>query len=213
MHRHRPLVFLLVAPVFASLGGACIYERTAFAAESNLALEGAAPPQKLGLTMATYALGSPAGCGAAVSPGLRFALGEHAALSLDLGYAVLSAPPTTQDRWWIMPAVAAVLRAELVRFDIGVGLGLGASSGYGSFTDYTRGPFAPRWAFQLVPTARVHLMAAAPLGRDLDVYLRAEAATLVLSGTDLGIRNGDANPSMADTTWLDVGAGVQVRLM
>jgi hypothetical protein len=97
--------------------------------------------------------------------------------------------------------------------DVGAGLGLGASSGYASFADYTRGPFSPTWAFQLVPAARAHIMAAVPLGRDVDVFVRAEAAALLLSGTQLGFRNGNANAGAADTTWFGIGAGVQFRVL
>jgi hypothetical protein len=175
--------------------------------------ERAAAPQKLGVSVATSYLGNAAACGVVLSSGVRLALGTHAALSADLGYGVLSAPSATQDRWWIMPAIAWVIPAENVRWDVGAGLGLGASSGYASFADYTRGPFSPTWAFQLVPAARVHVMAAMPVGRDVDVFVRVEAAALLLSGTQLGFRNGSANPGPADTTWFDMGAGVQFRLL
>jgi hypothetical protein len=163
--------------------------------------------------VATSYLGSAAGNGVAVSSGLRLALGTHAALSADLGYGVLSAPSSTQDRWWILPAIAWVIPSEKVRWDVGAGFGVGASSGYASFADYTRGPFSPAWAFQLVPTARVHLMGAMPVGSDVDLFVRVEAAALLLSGTQLGFRDGNTNAGPADTTWFDLGAGVQFRVL
>jgi hypothetical protein len=175
--------------------------------------ERATEPQKLGVSVATSYLGSPAENGVALSSGLRLALGTRAALSADLGYGVLTAPSATQDRWWIMPAIAWVIPTENVRVDVGAGLGLGAASGYASFADYARGPFAPAWAFQLVPAARTHVMAAAPLGRDADVFVRIDAAALLLSGTQLGFRKGGSNIGPADTTWFDLGAGVQFRLL
>jgi hypothetical protein len=195
-----PAVILLVTGVASADSAASAPER-------------ATAPQKLGVSVATSYLGNAAGSGVAVSSGLRLALGTNAALSADLGYGVLSAPSATQDRWWIMPAIAWAIPAENVRFDIGAGLGLGASSGYASFADYTRGPFSPTWAFQLVPATRAHVMAAMPLGRDVDAFVRVEAAALLLSGTQLGFRNGNANPGLADTTWFETGAGVQFRLL
>jgi hypothetical protein len=173
--------------------------------------------QKIGVSVATSYLGSPSENGVALSSGLRFALGTHAALSADLGYGVLSSPSATEDRWWIMPAIAWVIPADSVRVDVGAGLGLGAASGYASFADYARAPFSPTWAFQLVPAARAHVMAAMPLGRDADAFVRVEAAALLLSGTQLGFRSeggsGSVNVGPADTTWFDMGAGVQFRLL
>jgi hypothetical protein len=165
------------------------------------------------VTAATSYLASGAGNGVAISTGLRLALGTHAALGADLGYGVLSAPSATQDRWWIIPTVAWVIPVERGRLDVGAGLGVGASSGYASFADYTGGPFSPAWAFQLVPAVRAHVMGATPLGRDVDLFVRVEAASLLLSGTGIGFRHGNANPGFADTTWFDLGAGVQFRLM
>jgi hypothetical protein len=229
-------------------------EITTPAPASAFAPEPAPAPQKLGVSFGASYLGTlgggigpaAAGCGVALSSGLRLALGAHAALSVDLGYGVLAGPssptvslrprpsgdgptvslrprpsgdgPTaTQDRWWILPAVAWVLPAEVagahVRWDIGAGLGLGASSGYASFGDYTRGPFSPAWAYQLVPAARAHVMAAMPIGRDVDAFVRVEAAALLVSGTRLGFRDGNPDPDPADTTWFDLGAGVQFRLL
>jgi hypothetical protein len=199
-------VLLVASPALLSLA-----PRAARAEDAAGSPEGARAPQRLGVTVATTYLGSGAGSGAAVSSGLRLALGRHFALGADLGYGLLGTPSATQDRWWILPSVAWVIPAGDARIDVGAGLGLGAASGYASFGDYTRGPFSPAWAFQLVPAARVHLMAAMPLGRDVDVFARLEVAALVLSGTELGSRHGNANPDAADTTWFDLGAGVQFR--
>jgi hypothetical protein len=178
---------------------------------------GAAPeqetvPQRLGVSAATSYLASGAGNGIAISSGLRLGLGTHAAVGADLGYGVLAGSAGTQDRWWIMSTIAWVVPTNYARLDLGVGLGLGAASGYPSFGDYTRAPFSPVWAFQLVPAVRAHLMWATPLGPDFDVFARIDVAGLLFAG-QIGFHHGDPNPATGDTTWLDVGAGVQFRLL
>jgi hypothetical protein len=170
-------------------------------------------PQKLGVFADTSYLASAAGNGVAVSSGLRLALGAHAALGADLGYGVLAAPSAAQDRWWILPTLAWVIPTGPWRLDLGAGLGVGASSGYASLGAYTAGPFSPTWAFQLVPAARAHVMGATSVSRDIDLFVRLEAATLVLSGTPLGFRHGNTSPGSSDTTWFDVGAGLQFRVL
>jgi hypothetical protein len=202
----RLRALLLVAPATIWLT-----ERAAYS-------DGAAPEretaqQRLGVSVATSYLASGAGSGVAVTSGLRLSLGTRAALGADLGYGVLSAPPGAQDRWWIMSSIAWVVPTDYARLDLGVGLGLGAASGYASFADYTSKPFSPDWAFQLVPAARAHVMWATPLGRDFDLFARIEIAALLLSGTQIGFRHGDPNPGPGDTMWFDIGAGVQFGLL
>jgi hypothetical protein len=170
-------------------------------------------PQRLGVSAATAYLVSGAGSGVAVSSGLRLTLGTRAALGADLGYGVLTASSSTQDRWWAMPTIAWVSRVDNAHLDVGAGFGVGASSGYASLADYVGRPFSPVWAFQLVPAARGHVVVAAPFGHDCDIFARIEAATLLLSGSQLGFRHGNASPGPADTTWFDVAAGVQFRLL
>jgi hypothetical protein len=199
---------LFVAPLAISLG-----PRTAYGDGSGPAADRETSPQKLGVSAATSYLASGAGSGVAVSSGLRLTLGPHAALGADLGYGVLSATSATQDRWWIIPTIAWVVPTEYMHLDLGVGLGVGASSGYASFGDYAGSPFSPAWAFQLVPAARAHVMWSTPLGRELDAFARVDVAALVLSGTQLGFRHGDPNPGPGDTTWFTIGAGVQFRLL
>jgi hypothetical protein len=199
---------LLAAPVAISLG-----QGTAYGDGAAPGADRETPPQKLGVSAATSYLASGAGSGVAVSSGLRLTLGAHAALGADLGYGVLSAPSATQDRWWIIPTIAWVVPTEYTHLDLGVGLGVGAASGYVSFADYAGRPFAPAWAFQLVPAARLHVMWSTPLRGDLDLFARIDVAALVLSGTQLGFRNGNPNPGPGDTTWFDIGAGVQFRLL
>jgi hypothetical protein len=199
---------------FVAPAAVLLATRLASAETGTPTLELEPAPQKLGLSAATSYLGGAAGSGVALSSGLRLGLGTHVALSADIGYGVVSARSATQDRWWIMPAIAwAVNPAENVRLDVGAGLGLGSSSGYASLADYARGPFSPTWAFQLVPAARAHVMAAMPFGHGVDVFLRTETAALLLSGTQVGFRNGNPSPTPADTTWFDIGAGVQFRVL
>jgi hypothetical protein len=166
-------------------------------------------------------LGSGAGSGAGFESGLRLQPAPHVAAGFDLGYGVLAGSGGTQDRWWLMPSLAGVFRARDVRFDIGAGAGLGASSGYSSEAAYVAGPFAPTWAFQLVPAARAHAAVAYPIaflasgasttGSTL-AFARLEAATLLLDGTSLGFRNGNANAPWRDTTWAGLTVGVETSL-
>src|SRR5450755_1705652 len=81
------------------------------------------PPDTLSLFAAAGYLGSPGASGGAFSSGLRLRLGAHMAGSFDVGYGILDTFAGTQDRWWAMPAIAFVVPAGPVRFDLGVGAG------------------------------------------------------------------------------------------
>jgi hypothetical protein len=148
-------------------------------------------------------LASPGMSGAAVTSGLRLGIGRHLALSLDLGYGLLAAHSTVQDRWWIIPTAAIVIPAGRLRFDIGGGIGRGAASGYRSWSGYTAKPFDPIWAFQLVPTAQLHATLAIPLTSVLSLILRLEAASLLLLESRAGV---------SDTTWAALSFGIRLRL-
>jgi hypothetical protein len=195
---------MLIAAAFAALTSS---------EQSTVQSEPRPPKEKLSLFFDGGTMGSGAGNGAAVESGLRLALGHHVATSLDLGYGVLHGSGGTQDRWWIMPSLAGVLHARDVRFELGAGAGLGASSGYASDSAYAAGPFAPTWAFQLVPAARAHFTAAYPIAHDARAFARLEAATLILDGTSIGFRNGNANAPWRDTTWAGLSIGVDVGLL
>jgi hypothetical protein len=171
------------------------------------------PPQTIGLLVGLGELGSPGGGGAVFTLGLRYAPWRHAALALDLGYGVLAAGPTVQDRWWILPTVAAVVPVGPLRLELGAGLGLGAASGYLSAGAYADAPFTPVWAFQLVPAARAHATLWAPLGRRADLFFRIEAGGLLLDGNAIGSRAGNPNPTFADVTWGGLTVGVALRLL
>lgn len=145
--------------------------------------------------------------GAALSVGLRFSPVRYLALSFDLGYGVIGAQPTVQDRWWLMPAVAFVIPAGPVRIDVGAGLGLGAASGYATWSDYVAAPFTPVWAFQLVPAVRAHAMAALALRSKVDAFVRIDVASLLL-GAGIGFRVGNDQPAARDTIWYDLAVGV-----
>jgi hypothetical protein len=120
-----------------------------------------------------------------------------------VGYGLLTAPPTVQDRWWVMPAVAWVIPAGPVRLDLGAGAGVGTSSGYVSWSDYAARPFTPVWHFT-VPAARAHLTAAVAVTPHLDLFARADVASLVFVGSPSGAM---------DTTWFALWIGVQPRLL
>jgi hypothetical protein len=160
-------------------------------------------PHTVDLFAGAGALASPGATGGAFLAGLRLGIGEHFAASADLGYGLLTAPPTIQDRWWVMPSAALVIPVGSVRLDFGGGAGVGTSSGYVSWSDYDARPFTPIWHYT-VPAVRMHVAAAFPLARNLDLFARADAASLV----------GVTSPSGAiDTTWFALWIGLQPRLL
>jgi hypothetical protein len=158
-------------------------------------------------------LGGLSGHGAALAAGLRLALGEHVALGFDLGYGVLHDGSSAEDRWWLVPSAAWVTRAGRVRFDVGGGFGLGASSGYTSFSAYAAAPFSPVWAFQLVPVARGSVVAATPLTAATLGFVRLDVASLLLSGNSLGFRAGNPDAGLASTSWLSVAFGAETEIL
>jgi hypothetical protein len=160
-------------------------------------------------TSAGY-LSTSGGNGGALATGVRLALGDHFALGLDLGYGLLALQQgTMQDRWWIIPSMAVVLPAHIgkvpLSFDIGAGLGLGTSSGYASWSTYSARPFSADWAFQLEPAVRAHAIAAVSVSRNVDLFLRADAAALILP-------QGSA-PTDADGMWMMFALGSRFRLL
>jgi hypothetical protein len=185
------------------LFGAAIVAALSFASTASAAPTSDAP--KVSLFAGAGYLASPGANGAAIEVGARFAVARDVALDFDLGYGVLAAAagPTVQDRWWIMPALAYVIPAGRVRLDLGAGVGLGASSGYRSWSSYIDQPFMPVWAYQLMPTLRVHAAAWYDLSPRSSVFTRVEAAKLLMSGSD---------SKWMDTTWatLSIGAAVDV---
>ena len=175
-----------------------------------------APPSKparLELLGGVGFLGSPGSGGGAFTTGLRLGLGRHFAVGLDLGYGLVDAGATKEDRWWIIPTLAVVIPAGRVRFDLGAGLGLGASSGYHSWSDYAAGPFLPVWAFQLVPTLSAHARAAIALSPNVDLFGRVDGASLLLGGNGIGFRDGNRGAGLTDTTWVNLSLGFAFRLL
>jgi hypothetical protein len=162
------------------------------------------PPHSVGLFAGVGALGSPGATGGAFLAGLRLGVGRHFAASVDLGYGLLTAPPTIQDRWWLMPSAALVIPAGPVRLDLGVGAGVGTSSGYLSWSDYDARPFTPIWHYT-VPAVRAHVLAAIPVARNLDLFARADVASLFAGGSSPG--------GAMDTTWFALWIGVEPRLL
>lgn len=172
-----------------------------------------AVPDRLAFLVGAGYVGSPGLHGADVTFGLRYRPLAHLALSLDLGYGVEGGDSGVQDRWWIMPSVALVVPVGAATLDLGAGLGLGASSGYRSLPAYVAAPFDPIWAYQLVPTVRLHAMISLPVGRRVDLFLRVDAATLLLDGNSFGSRVGDPHPGLADTIWYGLAVGARFRLL
>jgi len=143
-------------------------------------------------------IAAPSAAGGAVVAGLRLGLGEHFAATLDLGYGLLGSSANAQDRWWAMPTAAYVLRIAWLRLDLGAGFGLGTSSGYESWAQYGEQPFTPVWHYT-VPAARLHVMAATEVARDLDLFVRVEEGLLFVSG---------AWRPAGQITWFGLSTGV-----
>ena len=179
------------------------------AAYAGDAVEAPARPDARAWNLALFAgagdLGSPGAQGAAFLGGLRLGAGSHFAGTFDVGYGLLSAAGATavQDRWWAIPSAALVLPAGAVRFDLGAGAGVGTSSGYLAWSDYAARPFTPVWHYT-VPAVRAHVAAAVAVTRGLELFARADVATLLFAGSDA---------ATMDTTWLALWIGVQPRLL
>jgi hypothetical protein len=166
---------------------------------------------KLGMFASLGYLASPGGGGggSAFMTGLRLAVGRHLALGLDLGWGLLATPAAIEDRWWVVPTMALVLPANIggrrATFDLGAGFGVGTSSGYSSFSEFAGKPFAPDWAFQVFPAGRMHTVASVAVARGLDVFVRADAGSLILPPS--------SGRTIADSTWLLFSVGAQFRLL
>lgn len=183
---------------------------TALGTEQPLPAEAPPPDTRLQLFVALGALGAAPGVGTSLEGGLRFRAAKHLAVSFDLGYGVLGTTNAMQDRWWLTPSVAATFGDRRVRLDLGAGLGLGASSGYLSWGTYFDAPFDPEWAFQLVPLVRLHAQAAARVSPSVELFVRLEAAALIVEGNTLGLRHGNDRPQFAALTWLSLSFGAQL---
>jgi hypothetical protein len=170
---------------------------------------------RLQALLGTGYLGGPGPGGAAFVMGLRSRPAGHLALAFDVGYSALAAQQGVQDRWWLIPSVALVMPVGTgdAQLEAGVGLGLGASSGYASGADYAAAPFSPVWAFQMVPAARLHAGFSTRLSPGLELFARVDVAALVLEDNSLGSRVGNSNPSLTDTTWVDLLAGLRFGLL
>ena len=183
----------------------------------------AVPPVREGVTKLSLFAGAgylttSGANGAAMTAGVRLALGNYFALGFDLGYGVLAMQSgvsvggvTTgmEDRWWLIPSMAGVIPVHFGKIaatlDIGVGLGLGTASGYQSASEYASHPFTADWEFQLVPAARGHAIAAFSVSRTLELFARADAAALVLPH---GVGTG-----VGDSTWLMFSLGTRFRAL
>lgn len=159
-------------------------------------------PGRLDLTVGAGYLGSPGAYGEAFSTGLRLAIHRGFAVSLDLGYGLLNAPPIDEDRWWVIPSIAVVIPAGRATFDFGGGLGVGTASGYASWSTYFARPFDPTWALT-APAARAHATLAYTLSPRLAVFVRPEIASLLAA----------SRPRITDTTWVGLVLGFETRLL
>lgn len=167
-------------------------------------------PAKLSLFTSAGYLASSGANGGALSTGVRYMVGSHFALGFDLGYGLLAAQQgTMQDRWWFIPSMAVVLPTRIAgrraAFDIGAGLGLGTASGYSSSSVYAAHPFTATWEFQLEPTVRAHAIASIAMTKTVDLFVRADAAALVLPH--------GSNATVTDSTWLMFSLGTRFQLL
>jgi hypothetical protein len=192
---------------FASLG----FGAQAFAQTTSPSSESPdAPPVTFSISAAASYIGSSGANGAALSPGIRWGIGRHLAVSLDLGYGSMGTSGGFQDRWWIIPAAALVIPTERLRFDLGFGAGVGTASGFASLHNYSQDKTI--WAVQLIPTLRLHGLVSMELTPKLDGFVGLAATLLLLDGNSLGVRTGTP-PSMLDTAWLGLWVGVRFRLL
>lgn len=166
-------------------------------------------PMKLSVFTGAGYLGTSGGNGGVVTTGARYMIGEHFAVGLDIGYGLIAVQDAMQDRWWIIPSMAVVFPARVGRarlsFDIGAGFGWGTSSGYKSWDTYAARPFSADWAFQLEPTVRAHAIAAASVSHSVDVFVRADAAAMILPQ--------NSSPNDADGMWLMLAMGTRFRML
>ena len=135
----------------------------------------------LGLQAGVVGLASPGAYGSALGAGLRLRFCSSFAASVDLGYGLAGTSPGLQDRWWLFPAVAGIIPAGRLRFDLGAGFGVATSSGYASWAGYDAAPFGPIWHFT-VPAVRAHFAAALPIAHRLHLFARLEIVSLLLVG-------------------------------
>ena len=179
------------------------------AAEDKAQTPRAGEPMKLSVFTAAGYLGTGGGNGGVIATGARYMVGDHFALGLDLGYGLMAVQAAMQDRWWIIPSMAVVLPTRVgkvpLSFDIGAGFGWGTSSGYKSWDTYAARPFSADWAFQLVPAVRAHAIAAVSVSHSVDVFLRADAAAMILA------QNSGSND--ADAMWLMLAMGTRFRML
>ena len=175
-----------------------------------LVLVGLSDPRELSLFVGTGYLASPGANGNAVSTGIRLRTG-HAALSFDLGYGLLSTRVGKQDRWWLIPAAAVVIPAGPVTFDLGAGVGLGTSSGFSSFKDWSND--RTTWEFQLIPAARAHAVTTLKLTDSFELFVRLDVASLLLDRNSAGFQTRRINPGISETVWIHLWVGGQFRLL
>ena len=162
-----------------------------------------ADPGSKGLALYAGAgvLGSPGSVGTDVALGLRLRAATHLALNLDTAYGLVGATGVAQDRWWAIPAIAAVASLGSTTLDVGAGMGVGTTSGYASWSAYGAAPFTPTW-HHTVPSAQLHAALSFPLG-PVDAMARAQAGTLL----------GVAGLAPANGTWLGITLGIQARIL
>jgi hypothetical protein len=166
-------------------------------------------PMKLSVFTGAGYLGTSGGSGVVVTTGARYMIGEHFAVGVDLGYGLMAVQDAMQDRWWIIPSMAVVFPARVgklpLSFDVGAGFGWGTSSGYQSWSTYAARPFSADWAFQLEPTVRAHAIAAVAVSHSVDVFVRADAAAMILPQ--------NSSPSDADGMWMMLAMGTRFRML
>ena len=172
-------------------------------AEASSAVLPEPAPKKLSFVVGAGSIDSPGAAGGAIWTGLRLSLGRHLAASADFGYGLAGTAPSDQDRWWVIPTLALVIPTSPARFELGLGAGVGTSSGYRAWSEYFSTPFLPEW-HDTVPVVRAHASAARQLTPNVDLFARAELASLLFAPEHDGT---------VDTLWLALWVGFQIGLL
>jgi len=180
----------------------CIFLLTATDAPTLDTRAAAAADHRLEVFAGLGYLSSIGSNGGAISAGVRYGFAQNFAVAFDLGYGVMRSTPGVEDRWWLMPALELSVPSGRFRYDLGAGVGLGASSGYSGGAAYLKGPFDPDWAYQLTPAARAYVRATYELGPAWKLFARLDASTLLLGGNSIGSRVGNPSPTQSQQQWV-----------
>jgi hypothetical protein len=154
------------------------------------------PRRHFAWTLGAVEVASAGQNGGALAVGLVYRPIRFVQASVEFGYGLLDGARGPEDRWWVMPALAVVIPAGRMSFDLGGGVGSGTVSGYQTWPSYFAHPFEPCWHIT-EPAVRGHLGFSVPLTRLIDLWARADVGNIV------------ATAPASDTAWHGLTIGVQ----